>query len=222
MKKLTFQRQVVLGIVILGIAHFLWNLTGNGYFVNGAWLFYGFLFVLHPVLPANAEDNSRNRKLVQLSGVIVILIGCMLRSGSADDFLQNRISEHLGVDVGNGAVRASMDDHSGFHGDGTMYVELSFADDGLEQVIEKAEHWHRLPLTDTLQTLIHGTRTDTATVDPYLDVSMPEPERGYWYFYDRQGETAQDDGVLHRGSYNYTIGIYDADADILYYCEYDT
>ncbi len=222
MKKLTFQQQVFLGILILGIAHLLWNLTGIGYFVNAAWLFYGILFLIHPVLPKNASDTPRNRKQIRLAGVIVILIGCMIRSGSAEDFWQNRISDNLGVDVREGTVEASMDDHSGFHGDGTMYVELSFADEELEQIIESLEDWHKLPLTDTLQTLIYGTRTETTALGPFIDISMPEAEKGYWYFYDRQAGTTQDDMVLTRNSYNYTIAIYDAETDILYYCEYDT
>ena len=51
---------------------------------------------------------------------------------------------------------------------------------------------------------------------------MSRAENGYWYFYDQQGQTHSDDQVLNRGSYNYTFAMYDADKDLLYYCEYDT
>ena len=32
----------------------------------------------------------------------------------------------------------------------------------------------------------------------------------------------ENDDILGRASYNFTIAIYDTDANILYYCEFDT
>lgn len=222
MKWLTYPKQIILGVVFVILGHVLSWVTGYGIYTNLGWIAYGLLFLLHPVWLESASQNPHIKNYVCIAGGVVVIMGCILRAGGEDDFLQSRISESLGIDVSKGAVVQSYDDHSGFHGDGTTYAVLSFKDDALEQAISAPGGWHKLPLTENLQTLIYGTRTDTSVHGPFIGITVPKVENGYWCFYDRQGETADDGGVLSRGSYNYTIAMYDADADRLYYCEYDT
>ena len=53
---------------------------------------------------------------------------------------------------------------------------------------------------------------------------IPEVENGYYLLIDEQAEEGKATGadILHRASFNFTLGIYDSDADILYYFELDT
>ena len=222
MKWLTYPNQIFLGIVVLGVGHLLSWLTEISWLMNLGWIFYGLLFVLHPVWSERVNHHPRRKLYTQIAGVVVILIGLTLRTGGGDTFWYERISDSLGVDISEGTILVGTDNHSGFHGDGTMYAELEFSDETLESAISTPGGWHVLPLTDNLQTLIYGTRSPEASVGPFIGITMPRVERGYWFFYDRQGDTADDGAVLSRGSYNYTFAVYDADADRLYYCEYDT
>lgn len=161
-------------------------------------------------------------RVQMLLGVIVIFLGLGVGTDGGDDFWYDRIEESLGVDISEAVIVTSYDDHSGFHGDGTMYAVLEFQDDTTEQLISNPGGWQSLPLTENLQTLIYGTRSETASVGPYIGVTVPRVEQGYWYFYDRYGDTWEDADVLDWGSFNYTIAIYDSEEDRLYYCEYDT
>lgn len=222
MKHLTYGKQMLLGIIGLGLGHLLSWITDISFFVNLGWIFYGVLFVIHPVWMDGADRNPNIKRYVCISGIVVILLGLMLRTGGGDDFWYDRIEASLGVDVSDGLIATGYDDHSGFHGDGTLYAELEFSDDSFETIISAPGGWNALPLTEDLQTLIYGNWGEDAVVGPFIGVTVPQVERGYWYFYDRQGMTPDDSMVLTRGSFNYTIAIYDADRDFLYYCEYDT
>ena len=51
---------------------------------------------------------------------------------------------------------------------------------------------------------------------------MPEVENGYYIVIDRHSQKDENDDILGRASYNFTMAIYDTDANILYYCEFDT
>ena len=221
MKKLTYGKQMVLGLILLTLGHILSWVTDWRFFENLGWIAYGLLFLIHPVWGAGAVNSPHIKTYVRLAGAAIVLTGCFLRVGE-DDFWQRRVSESLQIDASEGTVVNSYDDHSGFHGDGTSYVVLSFENDELEQGIAAPGGWHQLPLTENLETLIYGTRTDTTSIGPCIGITMSRAERGYWYFYDRQGETTDDGDVLNRGSFNYTFALYDAEKDLLYYCEYDT
>ena len=221
MKRLTYGKQMVLGIVLLTLGHVLSWVTDWRFFENLGWIAYGLLFLIHPVWGTGAVNSPHIKTYVRLAGAAIVLVGCFIRVGE-DDFWQRRVSESLQIDASEGTVVNSYDDHSGFHGDGTSYVVLSFENEELEQGIAAPGGWNHLPLTENLETLIYGTRTDAETIGPFIGITMSKAERGYWYFYDRQGETTDDSNVLNRGSFNYTFALYDAEKDLLYYCEYDT
>lgn len=222
MKKLTFQNQILLGIIGLGLGHVLSWVTSNRIFENLGWIFYGLLFVIHPVCPERVGSSDRLKGWVRGVGVLIVVMGCFIRSGDSQNYFHRQISESLGIDVEKAEIVEQMDDHSGFHGDGCTYAVLSFPDEELEAQISAPGGWKQLPLTDDLTTLIYGTRTETAATGPFIGVTMPRVEEGYYFFYDRLNERYTDVAVLTLGSYNYTIGIYDSARNLLYYCEYDT
>ena len=222
MKHLTYSKQMLIGILGLGVGHLLSWFTDISFFVNLGWFFYGALFVVHPVWLESADRNPHIKQYVRIAGVVVILLGLMLRTGGDDDFLYDRIEVSLGVDISEAVISTGYDDHSGFHVDGTLYAVLEFPDDRFEEIISAPGGWNALPLTENLNTLIYGKWSEQSVTGPFVGVTVPQAEQGYWYFYDRQGMTSADDMVLNRSSYNYTIAIYDAVRKCLYYCEYDT
>ncbi len=135
----------------------------------------------------------------------------------------SKISRALGTDVSGGTVAASFDSHGGFHGDGLTFVELTFSDDSFGSRVQN--RWRPLPLSGNLQAFVYGV----SGVGPYITQDgvpcFPFVENGYYYFEDRQAEDTDphsDLQLFQRYSYNVTIAIYDADAQILYYCKFDT
>jgi len=222
MKKLTYGKQMVLGVFLVALGHILSVITDKGFFMNLGWISYGLLFLIHPVWSREAATHPKIKTYVRIAGAVVVLIGLMVRNGTGDDFWQSIVSENLGLDAGKASVLTSYDDHSGFHGDGTSYAVLSFGEHNPEGEISVAEHWYALPLPQELQTLLYGEWTQTKVTGPFVGVTIPKVERGYYYFFDRQGDTYAVGEVLNRGSFNYTVGIYDSDKNELIYCEYDT
>ena len=223
MKHLTYSKQMLIGILGLGVGHLLSWFTDISAFINLGWIFYGILFVVHPVWLENADRNPHIKQYVRIAGVVVILLGLTIHTGnSGDDFWDNRIEASLGVDVSEAVIATGYDDHSGFHGDGILYAVLEFSDDRFEEKISAPGGWNALPLTENLNTLIYGKWGKQVVTGPFIGVTVPQVEQGYWYFYDRQGMSSADDMVLNRGSFHYTIAIYDAARKCLYYCEYDT
>ena len=54
--------------------------------------------------------------------------------------------------------------------------------------------------------------------------NIPEIKNGYYYFYDRHANSkdTKDDTNIFRGSFNFSLALYDLDADIMYLLEFDT
>ena len=70
-----------------------------------------------------------------------------------------------------------------------------------------------------------GVEDEAGSTGPLLTGSdgqplVPAVQRGYYRLIDRHSDTQTP--ILERGSFNFTVGVYDADARILYYCELDT
>ena len=82
--------------------------------------------------------------------------------------------------------------------------------------IMRNEHWRELPLPEILIDA-------TGTFDKELKI--PEIENGYWFYLDRNIEATdkynENDMYNGRYSYNYSIAVFDSDANILYYYELD-
>ena len=145
--------------------------------------------------------------------LMVITFACC----SGDDPLKD-FSNDCGVDLSGGKIVSEEDNHGGFHGDGFSLLIADYSNDtSVLEAIATSEIWHQLPLSENLATFVY---------QPYDDALMiPQIENGYYYFYDRHNEAADPfDGseLLKRYSFNFTLAIYDSDANMLYLCEYDT
>lgn len=83
MQKLTFQKQMYLGIGVLVICFLLSTFTKHGIFTNIGWGFYGLLFLIHPVWPQRLdyEDHRRLKFAFRIGAGIVILLALITRFG---------------------------------------------------------------------------------------------------------------------------------------------
>lgn len=82
MKKLTFDRLLATGVVLIVMANVLAFLLHAGILVNLAWLLYGCLCLAHPVCPARWKNSNREKNAVlgvRIAGVLCITIGLLTR-----------------------------------------------------------------------------------------------------------------------------------------------
>lgn len=114
------------------------------------------------------------------------------------------------------------DNHGGFHGDGESLAKIYFSENQAKKFIEKIEkneHWRELPMTETLQ--------GYANYSYYEGMEIPFVENGYWFVLDRHSKATNkydENGIFEEGRYsrNYSVAVFDTDANILYYSEEDT
>lgn len=159
------------------------------------------------------------KRLALALAAALLLAGCGAKSEEAT------VAKALSLDVTGAALVSSCDSHGGFLGDGTGCIALSFPDGWLEEQLAADPAWHSLPADETVQTLVWGTQDEGASIGPFLTDSegaplVPAVQAGYYRLIDRHID--QTAPLLERGSFNFTVGVYDADARILYYCELDT
>lgn len=173
------------------------------------------------------RKQKRWNIMLLTSLALLVMTGC---SAEKENSISSEISKAIGVDVSDGEVIRESDSHGGFHGDGSTVIEIQLTDTSISDKIKDNEDWNALPLTENLTALVYGVQTEGSSVGPMIHSGdgapvIPEVENGYYYFIDRHSQSTDpkdDSGVLGRGSYNFTIAIYDADCQTLYYMELDT
>ncbi len=155
--------------------------------------------------------------LLILIPLLSVLTACGTKSGEA--------VKALGLDVSKGEEISNYDTHGGFHGDGTTCITYRFDDDTILKEIKSSSAWNEFPLNDTVQTLVYGLSDGATHIGPMLNDNeghpiVPEIQNGYYLLIDRQNDATAD--ILHRDSFNFTLGLYDTDTNTLYFCELDT
>lgn len=163
-------------------------------------------------------------------GLAVFVLAFSAHGTDARNFpVQNELFNTLGVDVRTGSIIEESDTHGGFHGDGMRFVSLAFSDDSVSRQIAGSGVWSPLPWSHQLTTLAYGSGTAAIRSGPYLTDGngapvLPAVQNGYYFFYDRhsQAENPRDESAVFRGSFNFTLALYDTDTDTLYYVEFDT
>lgn len=155
--------------------------------------------------------------------VIVVSVMAYSRNGT-----KGIVSEALFLDVSSGSEVSNYDTHSG-NGDGTSYIVFSFKDDTVLTEIQNNAEWKAFPLDETVQILVYGAEDETSKYGPYLTDNdgmplVPVIQNGYYLLIDRQVEKDKATGadILHRGSFNFDLGLYDTDTNTLYFCQLDT
>lgn len=79
MKKLTFNKQIILGIILVIVGNILAFIFHNGIFSNVVWIIYGLLFLLNPVYPERYISKKKGKIAARIAGVICIVIGIITR-----------------------------------------------------------------------------------------------------------------------------------------------
>ena len=141
------------------------------------------------------------------------------------------ISEKIGRDISDGEITVFEDSHGGFHGDGSLYAEVSFYDSSFYNQVSR--EWKSLPLGEDLRIACYGgTDKNENSCAPHIrdvegNARIPQIKDGYYYFIDNYTaehvtDRFDESEFLYRSSVNYTLAIYDSDTKILYVFEYDT
>ena len=174
------------------------------------------------------------RELFMKKTVILILSIILSLAGCGNKDAQNDISEIIEIDVSSGTIVEESDSHGGPHGDGLLFQQISFEDSKVLEEIKGNQNWKSFPLSRNIEELVYGVKVSTEDCvrihGPYLidenrNTIIPEIQNGYYYFYDRHSESEDpynDENVLDRASFNFTLALYDSDNKVLYYVEFDT
>lgn len=125
----------------------------------------------------------------------------------------------IGIDLSDGELVSTYDDHGGFQGDGTTCTIMQFSDDAFLHDIEKAGTWQAFPPDDAVNQLLYGNYLiDPETQEPFV----PPIENGYYLLKDRNHERNEQPNIMARNSFNFDLAVYDADNRTLYYLKEDT
>lgn len=162
--------------------------------------------------------------------IIGVLLMVLLISGCSIESNQAYIAKQINIEMLDVLSVEHMDDHGGFHGDGQKFAKIEFDKiNGLNILsqIEKDDRWNKLPLTENLNLIMYGGVKDNIEyTDKFAEkLGIPEMKNGYWYFIDRHSESIQpekDMELFDRHSFNFTLAMYNANDNILYFFEFDT
>ena len=151
------------------------------------------------------------------------LTGCVGESNTP----RAQACQALDMDLTGGSQLAASDTHGGFLGDGLTFVSLQFSDDRVARELENRADWLPLPLSRTATALAYGLEEGDRGWGPYVtgedgEALIPPVQNGRYYFLDRHSDAGKEEDVLERRSFNFTLALYDADQNILYYAEMDT
>lgn len=118
------------------------------------------------------------------------------------------------------------DSHGGFQGEGTTAVILDCSENR-EKALELVAGWKELPLSENLSLMFYGGERDGVHYAyNFADqANMPKVEHGFYCFQDRHSkstDSSSDAEIFDRGSYNFSLAVYDSDTDRFYYFELDT
>lgn len=80
MIKITFKKQVLLGIMLIVVGNILALFLHKGLFANLAWVLYGLILILNPVYPEKYSNDVKKAKWgSRIAGLICILVGVLTR-----------------------------------------------------------------------------------------------------------------------------------------------
>ena len=81
MRYWSFNEQMKYGLLLMVGLFICGSLTRDGRWFNLAWMLYGLLWLLHPVLPEQAAQTSRTLNVVRICGALILLVGAISRFG---------------------------------------------------------------------------------------------------------------------------------------------
>lgn len=155
---------------------------------------------------------------------LIFLISLFVLSSCGGTSPRAVLSDELGLDVSGGQVVIEYDNYGG-RGEGTSCIAIELENENVLEQIESSGSWSTFPLDETTETLVYGIDEGTNSYGPYItddsgEALVPEITNGYYILIDRHADQGKD--ILSRASFNFTIGLYDTDLNILYCCRLDT
>lgn len=81
MKSITFQHQILFGLLFVVAGFVCSAIFKNGIFSNIGWVIYGCLFLLNPVCPIRTAHVKNIKIYIRIAGAAVILLGVLTRFG---------------------------------------------------------------------------------------------------------------------------------------------
>ena len=77
--KLTYRKQLALAVAVVILANILTEVFNSWIYRSMGFGICGLVWIIHPVLPPNAEKNEKTILCTRIAGVILILIGIFTR-----------------------------------------------------------------------------------------------------------------------------------------------
>ncbi len=77
-----FEKQFRNGIIAIVLGVILSHIFKNGIFSNIAWVFYGLLYVVHPVDLHSRPLTPKGAVAVRIAGAVIVLLGIVTRFGA--------------------------------------------------------------------------------------------------------------------------------------------
>ncbi len=77
--KLTYKAQMIISVIIIILANILTEIFVSWIYRSIGFGVCGLLWIIHPVLPKDAEVSKRTLLWTRIAGVILILIGIFTR-----------------------------------------------------------------------------------------------------------------------------------------------
>ena len=77
--KLTYRKQLALAVVVIILANILTEVFNFWIYRSIGFGVCGLIWIMHPVLPPNAEKNGKTILWTRIAGAILILIGIFTR-----------------------------------------------------------------------------------------------------------------------------------------------
>lgn len=140
--------------------------------------------------------------------------GINYRVTGADAAQIAEISHTLGAEIKDGVLLEHQDTHGGFHGDGSTFVKIRG-----KVTIPDSRFWHDLPAPEEI---IHTLSLRGNTAPEYSAAAV---KNGKWFFLDRHTQSmdpASFSSIHQRGSWNFTLAVWDETTETLTYFEFDT
>lgn len=134
--------------------------------------------------------------------------------------------EYFGFRKYDFTLLEEQDTHGGFLGDGEYYLILDCSENP-KKATECLNGWLELPMNDELELIMYGGEADGTKYSYNFaeNAKMPYVENGYYRFEDRARDAEDNTDtsrLTERYSFNFSVAVYDADSDIMYYYEIDT
>ncbi len=153
--------------------------------------------------------------------LIVLCLIVSLSACSSNVSYQEQVNNICGLDI------TGSTSHGVFLGNGALTVEFDCTEIS-ESVMQKMKDWEILPLSENLQLIMYGGTRNGVSYDGYNlaeRYGIPEISNGCYFFLDRHSEASNVNDVaslFDRGSFNFSLLLYDFDNAKLYFFEFDT